>query len=74
MKLSDISKAYNKITHLWEREGFDRENGIAQHKKAIEFVKNRGKALDVGCGSTRRIIDLLKKKGFHRQVLMYQNL
>ena len=48
MKPSEISKTYNKITHLWEREEFDRENGIAQHKKAIKFVKNHGKALDVG--------------------------
>jgi len=64
MKPSDISKAYNKITHLWESDDFNSDNGMAQHKRAIEFVKNRDKALDVGCGSTGRVIDLLLEHGF----------
>jgi len=64
MKPSDIGKAYNQITHLWESEDFNRENGIDQHKRAIEFVKNHDKALDVGCGSTGRIIQLLIESGF----------
>ncbi|OAI09956.1 methyltransferase type 11 [Methylomonas lenta] len=64
MNPSDIGKAYNKIIHLWESEGFNRENGIDQHKRAIAFVKNRGKALDVGCGCTGRFIDLLLEEGF----------
>lgn len=64
MKPSDIGTAYNQITHLWESEGFDRSNGIEQHKKAISFAKNRGRALDIGCGSTGRFIDLLLLEGF----------
>lgn len=39
-------------------------NGIVQHKKAISFVKNRGKALDIGCGCTGRFIALLTREGF----------
>lgn len=64
MNPHDTGKAYDQITHLWESERFDRNNGIAQHKRAISFVKSRGKALDVGCGCTGRFIDLLLNEGF----------
>jgi 2-polyprenyl-3-methyl-5-hydroxy-6-metoxy-1,4-benzoquinol methylase len=64
MNPDDIGKAYDQITHLWEREDFNRNNGIAQHERAIAFVKNRGQALDVGCGCTGRFIDLLVGEGF----------
>jgi predicted TPR repeat methyltransferase len=64
MKPEDIGKAYNQITHLWDRAEFDSNNGIEQHERAIAFVKNRRNALDIGCGSTGRIIDLLLDKGF----------
>ncbi|WP_448549085.1 class I SAM-dependent methyltransferase [Thalassotalea fusca] len=56
--------AYDQITHLWQRDNFDRNNGIAQHKRAITFAKNRGNALDIGCGCTGRFIDLLIEEKF----------
>lgn len=64
MKPQEIGKAYDKITHLWEREEFNRTNGIEQHKRALSFVEHKGKALDVGCGCTGRFIDLLQGEGF----------
>ena len=64
MKPSDIGQAYDKITHIWESESFNRNNGILQHEKAIAFTKKRGNALDVGCGCTGRFIDLLLNSGF----------
>jgi SAM-dependent methyltransferase len=64
MKPQDIGKAYDQITQLWESEEFNRNNGIEQHKRAITFVENRGKALDIGCGCTGRFIDLLLSEGF----------
>ena len=60
----EIGKAYDRITHLWEREDFNRKNGIDQHIRALAFVENKGKALDVGCGCTGRFIDLLLNEGF----------
>lgn len=63
MNPKDTGKAYDKITHLWERKSFDRNNGIEQHKRALKFVQNKGKALDVGCGCTGRFIDLLISEG-----------
>ncbi|WNO08259.1 class I SAM-dependent methyltransferase [Teredinibacter sp. KSP-S5-2] len=64
MKPEDIGKAYDRITHLWESEGFNRENGVIQHERAIAFCDQRGMALDVGCGCTGRFIDLLLNNGF----------
>lgn len=60
----DIGKAYNQITHLWKSENFNFKNGIEQHEKAISFARNRGNALDIGCGCTGRFIDLLLSNGF----------
>ncbi len=64
MKPTDTGKAYDQITHLWEDHRFNSDNGIKQHQQAIEFVSNRGAALDVGCGSTGRLIELLLAAGF----------
>ncbi len=64
MNPQEIGRAYDKITHLWDSEGFNRKNGIEQHKRALAFAKNKGRALDVGCGCTGRFIDLLQSEGF----------
>ena len=64
MKPIEIGKAYDQITHLWQSDDFDRNNGIDQHKRALSFVKNKGYALDVGCGCTGRFIELLINEGF----------
>lgn len=60
----DTGRAYNEIAERWNSDAFYRENGIAQHERAIAFVTNRGRALDVGCGSSGRFIDLLLSSGF----------
>lgn len=64
MKPAETGLAYDKITHLWETGTFDISNGIAQHQRAISFVESRGHALDVGCGSTNRLINLFLDEGF----------
>lgn len=64
MKPTEIGKAYNQITHLWESNDFDINNGIEQHKRAVTFAKGRGHALDIGCGCTGRFIELLLDEGF----------
>jgi len=64
MHPKDVAKAYNQITHLWESPDFNLQSGIEQHKRAIAFTKNRGRALDVGCGCTGRFIDLLLDENF----------
>jgi len=59
-----IGKAYDEITHLWNPDRFNAQNGIAQHQRALTFVDSRGKALDVGCGCNRRVLDYLDNEGF----------
>jgi len=41
-----------------------RTYGIAQHERAIAFARDKRRALDVGCGSSGRIVELLEKHGF----------
>jgi len=64
MKPEEIGQAYNSITHLWQSDKFNRTNGIAQHQRAVAFTQQQRTALDVGCGCTGRIIDLLIAEGF----------
>lgn len=54
MKPQHIAKAYDYLVHLWQNNSFDMSNCIEQHKRAITFVDNRNRALDVGCGYTGR--------------------
>jgi len=55
---------YDKIADHWASENFNRDNGIEQHKRALQLVEKREKAIDVGCGSSGRIIDVLLNDGF----------
>jgi SAM-dependent methyltransferase len=61
--------AYDRIAEVWNSDTFNRKNGVAQHDRAVEFSKSRGRALDVGCGSSGRIIDLLIRHGFKAEGL-----
>jgi SAM-dependent methyltransferase len=64
MNPTDVAVGYNKLADFWDGDAFDRTNGIEQHKRAIAFCDQRSRALDVGCGSSGRIIDLLVNRGF----------
>jgi SAM-dependent methyltransferase len=66
---SEIAGSYDSLAGQWASETFPRENGIRQHERAIAFAKQRRRALDVGCGSSGRIIDLLLKHGFDAEGL-----
>lgn len=59
MTAQEIGCAYDEITHLWTGKSFDRTNGIEQHKRALSFCDKPTQALDVGCGCTSRITELL---------------
>ncbi|WP_448556687.1 class I SAM-dependent methyltransferase [Thalassotalea montiporae] len=62
---------YDKIAEHWNGSNFNRHNGIEQHKRAINFSNCNGKAIDIGCGSSGRIIELLLDKGFEVEGLDY---
>ena len=64
MQPVEVAESYDKIAQRWASEEFNRANGISQHKRALQFATRAGNALDVGCGSSGRFIDLLTAEGF----------
>ena len=65
MTPDEIAESYDRIADHWNSDSFPRANGIEQHERAIAFVKERRNALDIGCGSSGRIIDQLIGHGFN---------
>jgi trans-aconitate methyltransferase len=64
MTPSDIARSYDQLADQWNSHRFARENGVAQHERAIAFVSQKRHALDVGCGASGRIVELLTTHGF----------
>ena len=64
MNQQETARSYDALADHWNSDEFHRENGIAQHKRAIRFSSKSGLAIDIGCGSSGRIIDLLQDSGF----------
>lgn len=69
MEPSQVAASYDRIATRWAGPDFDRSNGIQQLKRAIAFTAQRGAALDVGCGSSGRFLDLLQAEGFSAEGL-----
>lgn len=55
---------YNQLARHWAGPDFIRQNGIRQHERALLFLREGKTAIDVGCGSSGRIIELLLARGF----------
>jgi len=64
MHPAQIAESYDRIAAKWAGPDIDRAYGIEQHKRAIGFLSRRGAALDVGCGSSGRLMALLRSHGF----------
>jgi len=64
MNPRDIARSYDRIAHAWNAETFRRDYGIAAHERAIAFAREKRHALDVGCGASGRLVDLLTGRGF----------
>lgn len=63
MHPSETGRAYDSIARKW-LEPHLRTNGVDAFRRALGFVKNRGRALDVGCGCNGRFEELLAAEGF----------
>jgi trans-aconitate methyltransferase len=61
----EIAHSYDQLADQWNSDTFPRDNGIAQHERAIAFLNKKHHALDIGCGSSGRIIDLLLNHRFN---------
>ena len=64
MNQKETARSYDALADHWDGDGFHRENGIEQHERALWFSRRTGAAIDIGCGSSGRIIDLLQSHGF----------
>jgi SAM-dependent methyltransferase len=63
MDAEATGRSYDKLAQSWQ-EDTPVSYGVAQFERAIQFTKNRGHALDIGCGSQGRMMDLLIRHGF----------
>jgi SAM-dependent methyltransferase len=64
MNPREVARSYDQLADQWYRGVFSKSYGIVQHERAIDFLKEKRRALDIGCGSSGRIIDLLTNHGF----------
>lgn len=69
MTSQQTAKSYDKLASHWNSGEFNRTNGILQHKRAFRFASRKGNAIDIGCGSSGRIIDLMVSEGFEAEGL-----
>lgn len=62
--MNNLGGLYDKIAIHWDNELKDSNYGLNQLELALQFVENKGNALDVGCGSGGRIISRLIQDHF----------
>ena len=67
MTSQQTAETYDKLASHWDGYQFNRANGIEQHKRAIRFAANKRNAIDIGCGSSGRILDLMISEGFEAE-------
>lgn len=64
MSPSEVASSYDILAPQWAGDEFERSNGLAQHRRALQFVRERRHAIDVGCGSSGRFFELMLAEGF----------
>ena len=69
MEPQQTAASYDQLAPFWAGDAFNRTNGIAQHERALKFAPAGGRAIDVGCGSSGRIIEMLLARGFETEGL-----
>ncbi len=64
MKPEETGSHYDRIALLWQEKLGHSSYGVAALERAIQFVEPKSSALDVGCGSSGRLIEVLIQHGF----------
>ena len=64
MKPEETGSHYDRIALYWQEQHLNSIYGVSALERAIKFTENKSTALDVGCGSSGRFIDVLIKNGF----------
>jgi SAM-dependent methyltransferase len=64
MHPDETAARYDRLALWFQEQHAGSSYGVAQLERAIRFAAHKAAALDVGCGSTGRFIDVLTKHGF----------
>jgi SAM-dependent methyltransferase len=64
MKPKETASHYDQIARWWQEQHRDSTYGLAALERAIRYVENKSRALDIGCGSSGRFVEVLQKHGF----------
>lgn len=64
MTPQQTAASYDVLAEHWGNDPELRANGMAQHQRALRFVPRKGRAIDIGCGSSGRIIEVMLAEGF----------
>ena len=64
MKPNETGSHYDKIALWWQKQHLHSTYGVTALEKAIKFVERKSTALDIGCGSSGRFINVLIQNGF----------
>jgi SAM-dependent methyltransferase len=64
MTPQETGQSYDQIAEVWNGDGFNHQNGLAAHRRALAFLAGTGGyAIDLGCGCSGRFIELLTAQG-----------
>jgi SAM-dependent methyltransferase len=64
MHPEETAARYDRLAQWWQTRHQDSSYGIAQLERAIQFVKKKDLAIDIGCGSNERLIKVLRRYDF----------
>lgn len=64
MEVGKTAEGYDVLAPWWKERHRDSGYGVKQLERAVGFSLKKGKALDVGCGSSGRFLRVLKAAGF----------
>lgn len=64
MEPNNTAAGYDRIAQWWLVKHQDSQYGIGQLERAIAFTSQRQAAIDIGCGSSGRFINILSQHGF----------
>ena len=64
MKPEETGSHYDRLALYWQKQHLNSTYGVSALERAIKFTENKSTALDIGCGSSGRFIDVLIKNGF----------
>ena len=64
MKPEQLGQSYDALAGWWREMHSESQYGMRQLSRALDFVSQRGDALDVGCGSSSRMVTFMENSGF----------